>query len=269
VEKYERERPAVLYSNFECSYKKKTNTFIMKVGTMEIVGTINIENIKSGINQMKNSLESAKVQAKSLFGDMERLGSSVKGIGKTMAVAGTGFLASLVSLASVGPQTTTAIERIKFETFRLGITADSVVGPTINKLANDFGTLTDIVSSNKPWYEIISNLVSTALHFDELKKAMDVQIDAWKKGQDLGPIIWVIEIKKKVEEGLENILPKITITPETAEEMMWGGQRTMSSKLGEISSITTSGPGMTPEEAGMIFAENVTIQTSNPIRESD
>lgn len=234
---------------------------------MEIVGTINIENIKSGLTQMKNSLESAKVQAKSLFGDMERLGSSVKKVGKTMAVAGTGFLASLVSLASVGPQTTTAIERIKFETFRLGITADSIVGPAINRLADDFGNLTDIVSSGKPWQEIIYNLASTALHFDDLKKAVDAQIDAWKKGQDLGPITWIIEIKKKVEKGLENIFPKIT--PEIAEEMMWGGQRTRIPRPEEISPIPVSGPGMTPEEAGMIFAENVTIQTSNPIRVSD
>ena len=87
----------------------------MEVGKLEIVGSINVENIKMGLTQMKNSLESAKVQAKSLFGDMERMGKSVKGIGKTMAIAGISFLGSLTAIATASPAVVTSLELMKFQ----------------------------------------------------------------------------------------------------------------------------------------------------------
>jgi hypothetical protein len=232
----------------------QTQTKSLAESMKKLGGSVYTEGVTRGLTQMKNSLSSAKVQAKSLFGDMSRLGKTVAGMGKTMAVAGVGFLASLIALASVGPQTSVAMERMKFEMFRLGMVADSVVGPAMNKLADDFGTFTDIISSGEPWYAIIGNLISTGLHLDEVKLAVDAQIKAWKEGQDLGPIKWIIEVKKKVEEGLEGILP--SISPEMAENMMWGDQKTRIPRPEEITPIPTTGRGRTAEEAGLIFRES-------------
>jgi len=260
----------------------------MKVGTMEIVGTINIENIKSGITQMKNSLESAKVQAKSLFGDMERLGSSVKKVGKTMAVAGTGFLASLTAIATASPGVTSALERTKFEMFRIGLAVGNVLTPAFNKFVDMLGGVADF-AENHPWATIIiggiGSIASTIIWklgvgsvargaitgFISLLASIPTPITIEimvVAGAAIATILYIKSLLDSLKEKREIEIEARGGFPKEAFEPTMMGEGTATLKPGYYLPITPSGPGMTPEEAGMIFAENVIIQTSNPIRES-
>ena len=145
MEKYAGERTSIIYGGTGLYYEEVEK---MNVGSMEIVGTINVENIKMGLDQMKSSIEGAKTQAKSLFGDMERLGSSVSGLGKKMAAAGVGILGTFTALASVGPQTSVAMERLKYESFMLGMNLDSVLGPAFNNAVDYAGKLNDYLGGD-------------------------------------------------------------------------------------------------------------------------
>jgi hypothetical protein len=106
------------------------------VGSLEIIGTIDVANIKHGLSQVKSGLESAKESAKSAFGDMEGLMSTLSGIGLKLVGIGVAASAAIIGLASMGPAVAPSMARMQVSMFEVTRTLSEALAPAFEKFAD-------------------------------------------------------------------------------------------------------------------------------------
>jgi len=110
----------------------------MKVGSLEVIGSINVENIKFGLREMKRGLDEAKNSAKQSFGDINRIGTAVKGIAKPLALFGTVVTGAFTTLAMMAPQVAPHLAKMQTDFFRLSNVVGEELGPVFSKFADMF-----------------------------------------------------------------------------------------------------------------------------------
>ena len=117
------------------------------VGALEIVGTIDIANIKTGLSQVKSGLDSAKESAKATLGDMEGLGKALAGIGTKLIGIGVAAVSALIGLAAISPAVAPAMARLEFSFFELSRTVGDALAPAFDKAADAFQGFVEFMNS--------------------------------------------------------------------------------------------------------------------------
>jgi len=110
----------------------------MEVGSMEIVGRLNLESMNSALSGLRGHLDSAKTSAKMAFGDISRIGSAAEGVLKSVGVLGAGIAGAFTTLATMSPQAAPYIEQMKTQFFLLSNTVGEVFEPIISMAAETF-----------------------------------------------------------------------------------------------------------------------------------
>ena len=110
------------------------------VGSIDIVGTIDVESIKLGLQSMRQGLNRARESAKGAFGDITRVGSAVSAIAEPLVKIGAAIGASFMGLATMAPQIAPHLERMKTDFFRLSTIVGEVFEPVFNSMANAFSS---------------------------------------------------------------------------------------------------------------------------------
>lgn len=123
---------------------------MVEIGKLEIAGTINVENIKSGLSSIKRDMEAAKGQAKSFFGDLTRIGSAARGISTALALGGVGLLGAITKLASAGPQTSAAMAGLEMALWRLAMAFDEPASKAVEEFTGLLNKFNDFLEQN-PW----------------------------------------------------------------------------------------------------------------------
>lgn len=111
---------------------------MVEVGSLEIVGSFDVSSIKSGLTQLEGGLDSARSNAKSAFGDMEKLGGTLGDVADKATMLGTGVTSALIGLASMGPATAPALARINTSFFRMTRTLAESLVPAFENFADLF-----------------------------------------------------------------------------------------------------------------------------------
>jgi len=111
-------------------------------GSVEIVGHINVEQIKHGLNSLKQGLDNAKASAKGAFGDMERMGATIGKIGKNLAAIGVGLASALIGIAAMSPTIAPILARMGADFERMS----RVIGNELKPVFEEFeGMFEDFV----------------------------------------------------------------------------------------------------------------------------
>ena len=117
------------------------------VGSLEIIGTIDVASIKAGLSQVKSGLDIAKESAKSAFGDMEGLMNTLSGVGLKLVGIGAAAGAAIVGLAAIGPATAPALARMQVSFFELSRTVSEALAPAFDLAADAFENFVNFVNS--------------------------------------------------------------------------------------------------------------------------
>jgi hypothetical protein len=122
---------------------------MVNVGSLSIVGTINVENIKSGLTAMKRGLNEAKASAQSAFGDMSRLAGVLGPIGKVLGLIGGAVSSAFLAAATMAPQVAPHLARMQADFFRLSTIVGDVLEPVFARFADMFSGFVDWVGSEQ------------------------------------------------------------------------------------------------------------------------
>jgi len=122
---------------------------MVKAGSVEIVGSIDVSSIKHGLREMKRGLDEAKESARAAFGDMLRMGDALKGIAKPLAKIGTAFAGAFLGIASMAPAIAPALARMQADFLRLSRTLGETLRPVFDGVASAFTAFVDFVNQNQ------------------------------------------------------------------------------------------------------------------------
>jgi hypothetical protein len=197
------------------------------VGSLEIIGTIDVANIKAGLSQVKQGLENAKESAKSAFGDMEGLGKVLGGIGTSLIGIGAAAGTAIIGLAAMGPAVAPAMARMQVSMFELSKTLGEALAPAFENFANimeDFvgwlntpegqGVL-EVV--NDTFLKLQGTLTNVFYWLDKIKPAADLAVGA------LGGVLDVVFPSSGGDKKGVNDFVKQDIKQETPSNILSGG----------------------------------------------
>lgn len=176
---------------------------MVDVGTLSIVGSINIESIQLGLSNLKRGLTEAKNAAKSAFGDIKRIGSAVSKIAGPLKILGAGIVAAFTGLATMAPQVAPHLERMKADFFRLSTIVGEVFEPVFNSMADAFNRFVNWLDSpqGRGVLTTVKNII--------VGLAGDVK-DLWEKLSLLKDKIFesdvIVNIVEKLSPFLKNVI---------------------------------------------------------------
>lgn len=84
-----------------------------EVGSVSILGSIDVENLMQGLREMKRGLDEAKASARASFGDLEKIGEAVAGIATPIAAIGVGLASTMLGIAALSPAVAPALAKME------------------------------------------------------------------------------------------------------------------------------------------------------------
>lgn len=137
---------------------------VVEAGSMSIMGSINVDNVKAGLMDMKREMEKASGEAGKLFGGINRLGREAAGAGRSFVSLGAGAAGILIGLtAAFGPGTQVQLERFGILGEQAGIAFDKVLAPALGTVADTLQGLLPIINDTLSAYEGLRDSVSQGL----------------------------------------------------------------------------------------------------------
>lgn len=127
-----------------------------ETGSIELVGTIDIESIKYGLRELKNGMESAKNMAASAFGDLKRLGESVEGIAGPLGKIGAGLVSSALGIAALSPQVAPVLASMQADFLRMSRILGEELRPVFDQMAQGFEDFVNWLDSDSGRGVIVS-----------------------------------------------------------------------------------------------------------------
>lgn len=106
---------------------------MVKVGKLEIAGSLNTKNIDKGFSRIKGGFNEVKGKTKSFNADMTRIGSTVKTVGLALAGLATAGTSAMIALVKDAPQVAPAIAKIKKSMLDLKFTMGSALQPVFER----------------------------------------------------------------------------------------------------------------------------------------
>ena len=118
-----------------------------EAGTLEIVGRLNIEDIKRGQREINVGFEVMKQKSQSTFGSMDALGGAVKGLGDSLLKVSGVALTGLTGLAGLTPTLAPQFAKLKVETFKLAQVVGRELQPAFDSALEKFQDFNNFISS--------------------------------------------------------------------------------------------------------------------------
>lgn len=172
---------------------------MVEVGSLEIAGTINVEGIKLGLNSIKRGLSEAKESAKSAFGDMNRLGGTIKDMAGPLAIIGSAISGAFLGIATMAPQIAPHLARMKADFFRLSTIVGDIFEPVFSHMADLFERFVNWLDSSegRGVLQIIADIVGALVtSFENLGNAISNLIKDIKLNFDIeigSGLKWLVE----------------------------------------------------------------------------
>lgn len=117
-------------------------------GTVEIVGSIDIESVKHGLKQLKQGLDEARNASRSAFGDLKRMGSTISGIAKPLATIGTLLGTTILGIAAMSPAVAPVMARMQADFLRLSRVLGEELKPIFEEVEMAFEGFVDFMGSD-------------------------------------------------------------------------------------------------------------------------
>ena len=133
----------------------------MEVGSISIVGKLDVSSITDSLSQLNNSLGKTKDIAKNSFGDISNLSKGLGGIVMGLAGIGVAAAGALIGLAAAGPYTAGAMARIGVAMGELERTVSAALAPAFEQFADMFQGFVTWLSG--PEGNTVLELVNTTL----------------------------------------------------------------------------------------------------------
>lgn len=115
---------------------------VIEAGSLRIRGSIDLEDVKSGLDRMKGEMQKAGAETGKLFGGVARLGKEAGLSAINFERLGVGAVGIVTGLAAAfGPASQVAMERFGIQAQQAGIIFDQVAGPALNSIADTFQEL--------------------------------------------------------------------------------------------------------------------------------
>ncbi len=108
------------------------------IGSIAIVGTIDIESVKHGLRQLKQGLNDAKNAAGGAFGDLKRLGGTIASIAGPLGKIGAGLTATMLGIAALSPAIAPSLARMQVEFLRMSRILGEELKPVFEKVEELF-----------------------------------------------------------------------------------------------------------------------------------
>ncbi len=118
-------------------------------GTVEIVGSIDIESIKRGLSDLKRGLNEAKNAARSAFGDLKRTGEAVTGIAGPLAKIGTALGTTILGIAAMSPAIAPVMARMQADFLRLSRILGEELKPVFESVEGAFEDFVNFLGSEE------------------------------------------------------------------------------------------------------------------------
>jgi len=134
---------------------------MVEAGSVEIVGRINVEQIKHGLRELKSGLDSAKESARSAFGDMKRMGNALSGIAGPLSAIGAGLISATLGIAAMSPQVAPVLARMQTDFQRLSRILGEELRPVFEKFGGMFRDFVEWMDGDgRPIIEALKNALS-------------------------------------------------------------------------------------------------------------
>ena len=118
-------------------------------GSVEIVGSINIESIKHGLKEMKLGLDQAQAAAKSAFGDLKRTGETVGKIADPLAKIGVALGTTMLGIAALSPAVAPVIARMQVQFLKLSRIIGEQLKPVFEEAEESFAGFVNWLDSSE------------------------------------------------------------------------------------------------------------------------
>ncbi|HAG52469.1 MAG TPA: hypothetical protein DCL21_01645 [Alphaproteobacteria bacterium] len=127
-------------------------------GQVEIVGRLNIDDIKAGQRQVNVGFEVMRQKTQSTFGSMELLGRSAAGLGESLAKVSGLALTGLTGLAGLTPTLAPQFAKLKVETFKLAQVFGKELQPAFEVATQKFGEFVSFLEGGSPMAEFTKDV---------------------------------------------------------------------------------------------------------------
>lgn len=151
-------------------------------GTVEIVGSIDIESVKHGLNQLKQGLDEARNASRSAFGDLKRMGETISGIATPLAKIGATLGTTILGIAAISPAIAPSLARMQADFLRLSRILGEELKPVFEALEVAFEGFVQFLDSEEGRGVIerfgtaITGLINlTTLEIDKLNELTGIE----------------------------------------------------------------------------------------------
>lgn len=108
----------------------------MKVGTLEIEGTLDSSGITSSLTRIEESIRSTGTQTKTALGPMTRLGNELSSALKKATFLGIAGVGAMTALATKAPAVAPAIAKMGVEMMKISHSLGEVMAPIFEEVAD-------------------------------------------------------------------------------------------------------------------------------------
>ena len=159
---------------------------VNEVGSISIVGTIDVSSIKAGLSQIKHGLGEAKSSAKMALGDVSLLSGAFGTLGSALVGIGVSAAAATIGLAAMGPATAPSLARMQRSFFEMTRTVSDALAPAFEGFAELMQGFSDWLASpdGKALLEGFNDVLVAII--GSLEKITTPAGEALKALQDLG-----------------------------------------------------------------------------------
>lgn len=159
-----------------------------EVGSVSILGSIDVENLMQGLREMKRGLDEAKASARTSFGDLEKIGEAVAGIAAPLALIGVGVASAILGLAAMAPAVAPALAKMEVGFLKLIRILGEELQPVFEEAAVLFQGFVEWLDSNEGRGAI-------KLFGDALQVVLDIlkEIGSWVTSEEAKNLIKFVE----------------------------------------------------------------------------
>lgn len=131
---------------------------MVSAGQIEIIGRLNIDDIKRGQREVNVGFEVMRQKTQSTFGSMELLGNSAAGLGTSLAKVAGLALTGLTGLAGLTPTLAPQFAKLKVETFKLAQVFGKELQPAFETATQKFSEFVSFLEGGSPMAELTKDV---------------------------------------------------------------------------------------------------------------
>lgn len=122
----------------------------MKIGKLEIEGTLDSSGITTSLSRIEESLRGTASQTKTTLGPMTRLGNELNSALKNVTLLGIAGVGAMTALATKAPAVAPAIARMGIEMMKISHTMGEILRPIFEEVADNLiPAIGDAIERNK------------------------------------------------------------------------------------------------------------------------